>query len=106
MIDIFKIKGFDWDKGNIDKNKDKHNVSKDECEEAFLNQPARFFDDDIHSKNEKRYGLLGKTNKGRKIVVFFTVRNQKIRVISARDQGIKDRKIYEEVELAFKKKAR
>lgn len=106
MINISKIKGFDWDKGNIDKNKDKHNISKAECEEAFLNQPVRFFDDDIHLKNEKRYGLLGKTNKGRKIVVFFTVRSQKIRVISARDQGIKDRKIYEDVELAFKKKVR
>ena len=106
MIDIAKIKGFAWDKGNINKNKDKHNVSKDECEEAFLNQSAHFFDDEIHSKNEKRYGLLGKTNKGRKLVVFFTIRSQKIRVISARDQGIKDKKIYEEVELTFKIKGR
>lgn len=101
MIDISKIEGFEWDKGNSSKNKEKHNVSKDECEEVFFNQPVRFFDDEIHSKTEKRYGILGKTNKGRKIVVFFTVRSKRIRVISARSQGIKDKKVYNEVEQAF-----
>lgn len=38
-FDIAKIEGFDWDEGNIEKNKIKHNVSKKESEEVFLNQP-------------------------------------------------------------------
>lgn len=97
-FDLSKIEEFEWDEGNIEKNKDKHGVEREECEEAFTNQPVRIFDDEVHSAKEKRYGVLGKTNNGRCLVVFFTIRSKKIRVISARDQGKKDRKIYEEVE--------
>lgn len=102
-FDIVKIEGFIWDKGNIEKNKAKHNVDKDECEEVFLNQPLRVFDDEVHSNLEKRYGVLGKTSQDRKLVVFFTIRNDRIRVISARDQGEKDRKIYQQIEQQYEK---
>lgn len=105
-FDISGIEGFEWDQGNIDKNKLKHSVSKEECEEVFFNQPLRIFDDEVHSGVEKRYGALGKTNKQRRLVVFFTIRNNKIRIISTRDQGKKDRKFYEEIEKQYKKKVR
>ncbi len=101
-FDISSIKGFDWDGGNSNKNKIKHNVEDKECEEIFTNQPIRIFDDEVHSKNEKRYGALGKTNEGRKLVIFFTVRNNKLRVVSARSQGKKDKTLYEEIEKQFK----
>ena len=104
-FDISKIEGFDWDEGNIEKNKIKHNVSKKESEEVFLNEPLRFFDDEVHSKKEKRYGVLGKTNKRRRLVIFFTIRKNKIRVISVRNQGKQDRKIYEEIERQFKQES-
>ncbi len=100
--DLTKIDGFDWDEGNLLKNKIKHDVESKECEEVFLNEPLRFFDDNIHSDKEIRYGVLGKTNKGRSLTVFFTIRKNKIRVISAYDQGKKDRKIYAEVEREMK----
>lgn len=103
-FDFSKIEGFDWNEGNIAKNKEKHKVDYKECEEAFLNEPVRIFDDEVHSKTEKRYGALGKTNTGRRLVVFFTIRNKRIRVISARDQGKKDGKVYEEAEKEFKRK--
>lgn len=102
-FDISKIEGFEWDRWNIDKNKIKHGVEKKECEEAFLNQPLEVFDDEVHSKTEIRYGALGKTSKGRKLTIFFTVRKNKIRVISAYDQGKKDRKLYLEIEKEFEK---
>ncbi len=101
--DLTKIDGFEWDEGNSLKNKIKHDVESKECEEVFLNEPLRFFDDDIHSGNEKRYGVLGKTNNGRKLTMFFTIRKYKIRVISAYDQGKNDRKIYALVEVEFEK---
>lgn len=88
-FDISKIVGFDWDKGNIDKNKIKHLLEKEECQEVLLNQPLRIFDDEVHSGNEKRYGALGRTNK--------------IRIISARDQGKDERKTYQEAERQYKK---
>ena len=101
-FNISKISGFDWDKGNLEKNRIKHNVTKEECEEIFFNQPLQIFDDEVHSKNEKRYGALGKTNKGRKLVAFFTIRKNKIRIISARNQGNRDKKLYQEIEEIYK----
>lgn len=103
-FDLSKIEGFEWDEGNVAKNWLKHKVSKDECEKIFLNEPLRFFDDEIHSKAEKRYGVLGKTNQGRVLTVFFAVRSSKIRVISAHDQGKKDRKIYNVVVKNFNRR--
>lgn len=102
-LDLAKIEGFEWDEGNLLKNKIKHSVESKECEEVFLNEPLRFFDDDVHSGSEKRYGVLGKTNRSRKLTIFFTIRKNRIRVISAYDQGKDDRKIYALVEEEFSK---
>ena len=54
-----------------------------------------YFKDDKHSEKESRWYCLGKTNQARKLFVVFTVRNLKIRVISARDMHKKEREIYE-----------
>lgn len=93
-FDILSIEGFDWDKGNSEKNRIKHKVRKEECEEVFFNKPFRIFDDQVYSKTEKRFGALGRTDKGRLLAVIFTVRSRMIRVISARDQGHRDRRAY------------
>jgi len=87
--------GFDWDKGNIDKNWRRHKVSFKECEEVFLNQPLLLNFDKKHSRKEIRFQVLGKTNKGRKLFLVFTIRGKKIRVISGRDQNKKERRRYE-----------
>ena len=86
--------GFDWDKGNIDKNWIKHKVSPAECEQIFFNRPLVIQDDTIHSKTEKRFYALGKTDLKRTLFIAFTVRNNLIRVISARDMSRKEREIY------------
>ena len=83
------IEGFDWTQGNIDKNLIKHFVSVKECEESFFNEPIIFFKDEKHSETEKRYGIFGHSNRGRKLTIIFMIRNRKIRVISARDQSKK-----------------
>ncbi|OGM31126.1 hypothetical protein A2630_01495 [Candidatus Woesebacteria bacterium RIFCSPHIGHO2_01_FULL_44_10] len=98
-FDISKVEGFEWDKGNLGKNEVKHGVIKDESEQVFLNRPLWIFDDEVHSKSEKRYGALGRTNKGRKLTAFFTVRKNRIRIISIRDQSKKDKKIYQKKEV-------
>jgi len=86
-----KTISFDWDKGNLNKNRLKHGVSTDECEEIFFNNPL-LSEDVIHSQAEPRIKALGKTNLGRKLFVVFTLRGGRIRVISARDQNKKERK--------------
>jgi uncharacterized DUF497 family protein len=90
---------FDWDNGNIDKNL-KHGVEFRECEEVFSNPPVKIFDDKKHSKTEMKYMAYGVTNKNRKLTVVFTVRRGKIRVISARDQNRKERRVYEQEKIA------
>lgn len=93
--DLAKIEGFDWNDANIIKNREKHHTEPKEGEEAFFNKPTIFLKDPKHStKKERRYGVLGQTNEGRKLAIYFTVRNKKIRVISSRDMNKKDRTIY------------
>jgi uncharacterized protein len=77
--------GFEWDQGNITKNWDKHSVSAGECEPIFFNRPLILKRDSGHSQFENRYYVLGRTNIDRLLFAVFTVRNDKIRIISARD---------------------
>lgn len=87
---------FEWDKGNIDKNLKRHAVSNQEVEEVFFDRYIKIFENIKHSQKEKRFTALGVTDKNRKLYLSFTIRNQKIRIISARDQSKKERRLYEE----------
>lgn len=89
------IIGFEWDDGNRDKNRVKHNVLNGECEEVFFNQPLIVLDDANHSKKEIREAAFGVTDNGRRLTVVFTRRKNLIRVISARDMNKKERRFYE-----------
>ncbi len=87
--------GFEWDDGNKNKNWIKHRVTNSECEQIFFNHPLIVSVDAKHSNFEERYYALGTTDLGRKLFVVFTIRNKKIRIISARDMSQKERRIYE-----------
>jgi hypothetical protein len=93
VFDIAKIVGFDWDAGNARKN-DKHNVSMAEAEQVFFNEPLLIVADKEHSEHEARLHALGKADDGRRVHVTFTVRDNKIRVISARDMHRRERATY------------
>jgi hypothetical protein len=86
--------GFDWDEGNTSKNWLNHKVTPTECEQVFFNQPLVVEGDLKHSKKENRYYALGQTDQKRTLFVAFTVRNNLIRVISARDMSRKERRVY------------
>ena len=88
--------GFQWDRGNIDKNLIKHNVENWESEQVFFNKPLLVIDDPKHSIPEKRWAVFGKTDADRFLIVIFTKRGDLIRVISARDMNKKERKFYDE----------
>ena len=96
MIDLSQLTGFDWDDSNRDKNWEKHQVLASECEEVFFNMPLLLQSDDAHSQKEPRYYVLGHTIAGRRLFIVFTVRDDKIRAISARDMSKKERAIYEQ----------
>jgi uncharacterized DUF497 family protein len=97
MIDLAKISGFDWDRGNARKN-DKHAVDQSEAEEVFFNHPLLMLEDLRHRDQEIRFHALGRTLAGRLLHIAFTLRegDTLIRVISARDMHRKERIIYEQ----------
>jgi uncharacterized protein len=89
-------RGFDWNAGNLDKNWDLHQVTNGECEEIFFNLPLIIAADTKHSQQESRFYALGQTDSQRWLFVAFTVRDNLIRVISARDMNQKEVKKYHE----------
>ncbi len=88
-------KGFEWDHGNADKIRARHGVEPFECEEAFFNLPI-VAEDAAHSEEETRYYALGRTQTGRSLFLVFTIRAERIRVISARPMSRRERRRYDE----------
>jgi uncharacterized DUF497 family protein len=95
---VHQCTGFEWDEGNTLKNWERHRVSASECEQVFFNRPLTTVPDVAHSVDEPRFYALGRTDAERHIFVAFTVRNNLIRVISARDMSRKERKAFEDYE--------
>ena len=91
---LLQCRGFDWDEANIDKNWFKHKVTPSECEQIFFKHPLVVQDDILHSTTEKRFYALSKTDMKRFLFIAFTVRNNLIRVISARDISRKERRLF------------
>ena len=88
---------FEWDDGNKDKNWLSHGVSTTEAEEAFFDAKKKLANDVLHSADQEgRYILLGKTILGRLLFIVFTIREENVRVISARDLNRRERALYEE----------
>ena len=94
-ISLPEFEGFDWDGGNVEKNWISHQVTPQEAEQAFFNRPLLVDEDVKHSRAEKRYLVLGQTDKDRPLFIAFTLRKRRIRVISARDMNRKERKVYQ-----------
>jgi uncharacterized DUF497 family protein len=86
---------FDWDQWNVQKNEMKHGVSFLEAESAFYDTRYRLFADVKHSRaKEKRYILYGRSNENRVLMVGFTVRGRRVRIVTARPASRRERKIY------------
>lgn len=94
LDDLQVCVGFEWDDGNSGKNLEKHDVSDEECEEIFFNDPLVVGEDRPHSQDEPRGYALGRTGAGRLLFVVFTVRRQLVRVISARNTTPRERRRY------------
>ncbi len=87
---------FDWDKGNFNKSEKGTGILYKECESVFLQKPV-ILKDFKHSHIEKRLHCLGKSNNQKLLLISFTYRGNKIRIISARPASRKERKNYEKI---------
>lgn len=87
---------FDWDTDKAESNLKKHNVSFEEASTIFGDSLARIFDDDEHSHDEKRNGIVGYSDKKHLLIVSFTEREDGIiKIISARETTPKERRKHE-----------
>lgn len=64
------------------------------AEEAFLDEKAIIVIDIKHSQKEKRFTLIGETVAKKLLFVVFTLRDKKVRIISARKANRKEKNKY------------
>lgn len=67
-----EFSGFDWDDGNRGKCA-KHGVSVAAIESLFL-RGLLILPDAAHSRSERRFKAIGRTEQGRAVFVVFTLR--------------------------------
>lgn len=86
---------FEWDSDKADANAEKHSVSFDEAATAFGDPLSLTIPDPDHSDEEDRFVLVGETYEARLVVVVFTERGERFRIISARLATGQERRSYE-----------
>lgn len=84
MYAIHMLMEFERDERKAETNASKHGVPFEEAMSCFYDpQQIAFYDPD-HSNNEDREIMVAHSNKGRLILVVYTIRDDVIRLISAR----------------------
>jgi uncharacterized DUF497 family protein len=85
--------GFEWDDAKFDSNIQKHRISFADAIRVFAD-PARLIVDETKPEHgEQRYKAIGWVD-GRIIAVVFTVRDDSLRIISARRSSRSERRDY------------
>jgi uncharacterized protein len=87
---------FEWDDAKAQTNQQKHGVSFSEAATVFADPLAAIFPDPDHSLEETREIMVGYSNRNRILLVSFTERGDKIRIISARVATPRERKNHKE----------
>jgi len=87
---------FEWDGNKAEANLSKHGISFDEAKTVFDDPLYIDFYDPDYSDEEDRYIIIGESQQRRLLIVSYTERDHKIRLISAREVTKKEREDYEE----------
>ena len=86
---------FEWDAGKAASNLSKHGVSFAEAMTVLSDALEVMISDPVHSDAELRFVSMGLSEVGRLLVVAYTERDQRIRIISARQATPRERRQYE-----------
>jgi len=86
---------FEWDTNKAESNKRKHGVTFEEATDVFADDLSSTIEDPDHSQGEARYVIFGRTSSDQYLVVGYTERGDRIRVISARAMTRQERQAYE-----------
>lgn len=87
---------FEWDREKALVNERKHGVSLEEAAEVFADESSSTVADPDHSVDEQRFVIFGRTHADKPLVVAFTERNGRIRIISTRQMTRRERRAYEQ----------
>ena len=87
---------FKWDDKKAAANLADHGVSFDEAKTVFDDPLYVDFYDPDHSYDEHRFLFVGESRQGRLLIVSYTERGNAVRLISAREVTLAERKAYEE----------
>lgn len=85
---------FEWDDNKDQINRQKHGVSFEVAKQIFDDPLALPFEDVEHSQKEVRYKMIGLSRVGL-LMVSFTYRKQRVRIISARRANAHLQRMYE-----------
>lgn len=86
----------EWDAGKNRLNQRKHNVPFEEAATVFFDPFEITIDDPEHAFSERRFISIGASFRGRLLVVSYTERLNRIRIINARNPTRVERRVYEE----------
>lgn len=87
---------FEWDPDKALENEQKHGVNFLEASEVFDDDHSSTVQDPDHSADEARYLIFGVSKLGKHLVVSYTERGDRIRLISGRQMTSRERRAYEE----------
>jgi uncharacterized protein len=87
---------FEWDPAKAEANLKEHGVSFDEATTIFRDTLSITISDPDHSDSEDRFIDIGMSHRMQLLVVSYTERQDKIRIISARQPTRAERRSYEE----------
>lgn len=87
---------FEWDENKAAQNLARHGVSFEEAVTVFGDPLSDTFNDPDHSIDERRFIIIGTSEKGRMLLVAHTDNEYAIRIISARVPTRGEREFYEE----------
>jgi uncharacterized DUF497 family protein len=86
---------FEWDEVKSKRNLEKHGVPFEEAKTVFNDPFSITVSDPDHSNDEDRFLDTGISSKGRVLVVWYTERKDRIRIIGCRVADPSERKEYE-----------
>jgi len=87
---------FGWDPGKAKRNRAKHGVSFEEATTVFDDPLYIDFFDSEHSDQESRFIRIGTSRSQRVLLVSYSERDSRTRIISARQATKRERQQYEE----------
>ena len=86
---------FEWDEEKNERNIKRRGISFEEAKDVFGDPHSITIYDSRHSENEERFIDIGLSNRRRLLVVVYTERADRIRIISCRKAEPPEQRQYE-----------